>query len=186
MAAMTEEELWNELVDEAGEDLIEEAASVSVADAEAYLRAHGYDVDAERARAEAFLRSLEGEAGSEASARAVPVEGAPAPVVPSPAKPKTRRPYVAWAVATAAVAAGAATLYVQTRPPLVAQPYNPSAEDLAAAAELRHRATVACSEGRPVECLSLLDQARAKDPAGDADPAVSRLRARAERDLPGR
>jgi hypothetical protein len=53
-----EERLWQALVDEAGEELIEEAASVSVAEAEAYLAAAGFDVPAERARAEAFLASL--------------------------------------------------------------------------------------------------------------------------------
>jgi len=67
MSAVTEEDLWAALVDEAGEALIEEAASVSVAEAEAYLRAAGFDVAAERARAEAFLASLEG-AASEVSA----------------------------------------------------------------------------------------------------------------------
>jgi hypothetical protein len=57
-----EEALWAALVDEAGEELIEQAASVSVAQAEAELRAAGFDVAEERARAEAFLRSLEGAA----------------------------------------------------------------------------------------------------------------------------
>ncbi len=59
MAVLTEEALWAELVDAAGEAFIEEAASVSVAEAEAYLRAAGFDVAEERGRAEAFLRSLE-------------------------------------------------------------------------------------------------------------------------------
>jgi hypothetical protein len=54
-----EERLWQELVDEAGEELIEEAAAVSVAQAEKDLAAWGFDVAAERARAEAFLVSLE-------------------------------------------------------------------------------------------------------------------------------
>jgi hypothetical protein len=56
MSAMTREELlWQKLVDEAGEELIEEAAAVSVAQAEKDLAAWGFDVVAERARAEAFL-----------------------------------------------------------------------------------------------------------------------------------
>lgn len=54
-----EERLWQTLVDEVGEELTEQAASVSVAQAEAELAAAGFDVPAERARAEAFLVSLE-------------------------------------------------------------------------------------------------------------------------------
>jgi hypothetical protein len=58
MAPRTEEEVWQALVDEAGELLIEEAASVSVEQAEKELAEAGFDVAAERARAEAFLASL--------------------------------------------------------------------------------------------------------------------------------
>jgi hypothetical protein len=62
---MTREELlWQELVDEAGEELIEQAAAVSVAQAEKELAEAGFDVAAERARAEAFLASLEGGAAA--------------------------------------------------------------------------------------------------------------------------
>jgi hypothetical protein len=183
MTAISDEELWAELVEEAGEDLIEAAASVSVEQAEADLRAAGFDLDEEQARAEAFLASL---AGTQAEAKERPAEtkketpGEEKVVPPKPAARTTRRPLVVWAVAAAAVAASTATLYLELRPPMVA---SPSPEALAAAAELRHRATVACDEGRPAECLSLLDGARAKDPAGDAEPEVARLRARAERDL---
>lgn len=53
-----EEKLWQHLVDEAGEELIEEAASVSVEQAEKELAEAGFDVAAERARAEAFLDAL--------------------------------------------------------------------------------------------------------------------------------
>jgi hypothetical protein len=56
---LTEEELWQELVDEAGKELIEAAASVSVEQAEKDLAAAGFDVAAERARAEQFLVDLE-------------------------------------------------------------------------------------------------------------------------------
>jgi len=55
-------EVWRQLVDEAGEDEIERAASVSVEQAEKELTAGGFDVAAERAKAEAFLRELESEA----------------------------------------------------------------------------------------------------------------------------
>jgi hypothetical protein len=56
----SEQALWQELVDEAGEELIEAAAAVSVEQAEKELAEAGFDVAAERARAEAFLLWLEG------------------------------------------------------------------------------------------------------------------------------
>jgi hypothetical protein len=52
-------EVWRQLVDEAGEDEIERAASVSVAQAEKELTEAGFDVAAERAKAEALLHELE-------------------------------------------------------------------------------------------------------------------------------
>lgn len=59
MTTRTPLELWERLVEEAGEELIERAASVSVAQAEKELRAVGFDVEAERAEGEAFLADLE-------------------------------------------------------------------------------------------------------------------------------
>jgi hypothetical protein len=53
-----EAQLWQKLVDEAGEDLVEEASAVSVAQAEKELAEAGFDVAAERGRAEDFLTSL--------------------------------------------------------------------------------------------------------------------------------
>jgi hypothetical protein len=47
--------LWLRLVDEAGEDAVAEAARVGVTQAERDLAADGFDVEAERARAEAWL-----------------------------------------------------------------------------------------------------------------------------------
>jgi hypothetical protein len=52
------EELWRQLVEEAGEDEIERAASVGVAQAERELAEAGFDVAAERAKAEAIIASL--------------------------------------------------------------------------------------------------------------------------------
>jgi hypothetical protein len=46
-------------VEEAGEEAIERAASVSVAQAEADLARAGFDVDAERATAEGLLEWLD-------------------------------------------------------------------------------------------------------------------------------
>jgi hypothetical protein len=64
-----EAQLWQKLVDEAGEDLVERAAAVSVEQAEKELAEAGFDVAAERARAESFLDSL--------AAGAEPKPGAP-------------------------------------------------------------------------------------------------------------
>jgi hypothetical protein len=51
---------------------------------------------------------------------------------------------------------------------------------------LRIRAADELDEGSFAECIDSLDEARAKDPAGDAAPEVVRLRARAEKALAGR
>jgi hypothetical protein len=201
-----EQSLWQELADEAGEDLIEAAAAVSVEQAEKELREAGFDVDAERARAESFLLWLEGK-----SAAAVAVEEAAvapsapmvAEAVPQDAPPerahaartekaprRKARPAVVWLAAAAVVTAGAAIAYVETRPeeapppapaptPTVTPAPPPPSLDLVAAADLRHRAAAACDANRPTECLTLLDEAAAKDPAGDAMPEVARLRERA-------
>ena len=56
----TPKDIWQDLVDEAGEDAIERAASVSVEQAEKELAAAGFDVPAERAKASAFLDELAG------------------------------------------------------------------------------------------------------------------------------
>jgi hypothetical protein len=153
MTGMSREEaMWAELVDEAGEALIEEAASVSVEQAEAELRAAGFDVEEQKARAEAFLGWLEGkasasEAGLPHEAEQLVERKAPVPpkerveskenVESMPATRRKRRPMVAWPAAAAAVAASAA-LYIETRPPLVGQSAPPSSnspdsQDLAAA-----------------------------------------------------
>jgi hypothetical protein len=58
MPAPRPEVLWRQLVDEAGEDAIEQAASVSVAEAERELAAAGFDVAAERAVALARIAAL--------------------------------------------------------------------------------------------------------------------------------
>jgi hypothetical protein len=52
-------EVWQQLLDEAGEEEIERAASVTVAQAEKVLARAGFDVDAERAKAEGLLEWLD-------------------------------------------------------------------------------------------------------------------------------
>jgi hypothetical protein len=190
MSAMTREELlWQSLVDEAGEALIEEAASVSVAQAEKELAEAGFDVAAERARAEAFLVSLRGAAAEEAAAPAVAnaVEQE-APV----SSLRKKRPAGVWmaTAAAAAVAAGTAVTYVATRPedvrpspttrpPPATDTTGATAEPVMTAEDLRKRAATACQMGHFEECLSLLDQAADKDPDGDRTPEVQALRKKA-------
>jgi hypothetical protein len=191
-----EEMLWQLLVDEAGEELIEEAASVSVEEAERYLAEVGFDVAEERARAEAFLAELRGgdEADEESAADAV-AQQAPEPVAEKAAKrpAKKVRPAVLWAAtaAAAAVAAGTAvTTYVATSapggstrpapPPSTTAPVEPPPpSDLAVAAELRRQAATDFTMGHPDECIALLDEAAAKDPPGDKTPEVQELRKKA-------
>ncbi len=53
-------EVWRQLVEEAGEEEIDRAARVSVAKAERELAEAGFDVDAERAKADGLLDWLDG------------------------------------------------------------------------------------------------------------------------------
>ncbi|MGO9835448.1 MAG: hypothetical protein ACLP1X_14640 [Polyangiaceae bacterium] len=59
MPPRSPESLWRKLVDEAGDDAVERAAAVSVAQAERDLAAAGFDVAAERALAMARIAALE-------------------------------------------------------------------------------------------------------------------------------
>jgi hypothetical protein len=103
----TPENLWLTLVEEAGVD-VDAAAATSVAQAERDLIAAGFDVTAERARANAHIEALIGESvpGSGAGEPAIEpgawVRGPPAPARRSPG---SRR--VVWLAA--ALAAAAAT-----------------------------------------------------------------------------
>ena len=184
-------DLWEELVDEAGEDEIDRAASVSVAQAEAELKAAGFDVAAERAKASAWLDALQSGAPEEvtkatkAKAAANAQEATKAkPPTSRPAEEKRRtraRPPVAWlaAAATVGVAVGAALDAGLRVPELVGRPAPPSAAALSAAADLRRQAADACDTKQWNVCLADLDEARAADPAGDDTPAVKTLRDKA-------
>jgi hypothetical protein len=177
-------DLWRELVDEAGEDEIDRAASVSVAQAEADLKAAGFDVAAERAKAGAFVDALGSGASSSTSKEAAPrdAEGT---------RRKGPRAAVVWlaAAATFAVAGGAlyATLYPSPervskpapKAPSRPAPVVPSADGLAVAAELRRKAVAACDAKQWSVCLAELDEARAVDPDGDDASTVKSLRDKA-------
>lgn len=204
-------EIWDKLVDEAGEKEIEAAASVSVEQAEKELAAAGFDVAAERAKAEAFLDNLaRPEAGEPAppvvavaaeepppvstpemvrSVVAVEPEAPPArpvlPVLPMTAR-RRPRPVVMWLAAAAVIAVGGTAIaYVALHPPapeaIGPAPDTSASANLAAAADLRQRAAAACNAERWIACLSDLDKARALDPDGERTPEVKTLRQRAFR-----
>jgi hypothetical protein len=168
-------DLWNELVEEAGEAEIERAASVSVEQAEAELAAAGFDVAAERAKANAFLEALE--RGESTAPGPVPP---PAPAS-APAPPKRRmgpRAVVLRLTEVAVSAAAGAALYagLQQAPGLTGAPAAPSAADLALAADLRRQAATACDAKQWSVCLADLEKARAVDPGGDDAGTVKGLR----------
>jgi hypothetical protein len=166
-------DLWNKLVDEAGEDEIDRAASVGVEQAEAELKAAGFDVGAERAKASAFLDALECPAPEQETPRAAKDKH-------GPQRPRSR-PAFAWlaAAATVGVVAGGALQAALVSPAVVGQPSPRPPVDLAIAADLRAQAAAACDAKQWAVCLANLDKARAGDPAGDDEPAMKRLRGKA-------
>lgn len=176
-------DLWEKLVDETGDDEIDRAASVNVDQAEADLKAAGFDVAAERAKANAFLDAL----GS--------AEGAPPERRPRAADEKRqrrpRRPSVAWLAAAATVGGmaggglvatlGQGAIVYQAPPevPSTSVPFVSSAADLVTAVGLRRKASAACDAKQWGLCLADLDKAGAVDPGGDDAPAVKSLRDKA-------
>ena len=178
-------DIWKQLVDEAGEDEIERAASVSVAQAGKELAAAGFDVRAERAKANAFLDDLE-----------QPTRVSPSRSVhstPSSSSQARRgtgggvysRPVAAWvAVATGTgvvlyAAMGPIPGPIAPAPPGSSQSNEAATPDPRSAADLRRQAAAECDARKWGPCLADLDQARALDPAGDDAPEIKRLRARA-------
>jgi hypothetical protein len=172
MSARKHADLWSHLADEAAEDEIERAASVSVEQAEAELRAAGFDVAEERAKANAFLDALEG------GSRGPAVSETP----PRSQRRRSGRPAVVWLAAAASIGAVAGgTLVSSVELPLVARsrPHKPSAAELASAAQLRRDATIACGAKQWSVCLADLDKARAVDPDGDDAQVAKDLRGEA-------
>jgi len=189
MTTRTAQELWQRLVDEAGEDLIERAASVSVAQAEKELRDAGFDVKAERAAAEAFLAELEQPADIDRRKEELVSQARARSLRPARKRPST---VVLLAAAATTAAVGGGLLYAelhehappqQPAPPAPPSPTtNPSPapveSDLVAAAKARRdEAFSACTQGLYSRCADLLDQARQLDPAGESDPRVVQARA---------
>jgi hypothetical protein len=96
--------------------------------------------------------------------------------------------------ATAAIAVGVIALFAMSGPTMVAtsrpQSSGPDPGDAAAkpesmppqrAAQLRDEAYKACEKGQWQTCLERLDEAKALDPAGDANPRARGWRGTAER-----
>jgi len=69
-AKRTSRDLWKALLAEAGEDEVERAAKVTVAQAEAQIRKAGFDPNRERSKAVAWLDELEGKAARPAAREA--------------------------------------------------------------------------------------------------------------------
>ncbi|HEY1697254.1 MAG TPA: hypothetical protein VGG39_34070 [Polyangiaceae bacterium] len=202
----TLEQLWEELVEEAGEEEIAAADAMSTTEVEAYLAASGFDVEAERAKAAAFLDDLAGrtkakdatapQAKDSIAAKATgdtPARDASTPAKPASAKARSGGRRVSPAVlltAAAVAAAGGAAMYAAIHEKggghdqAVPEPSSPvpavRERDLVAARDLRAKAQAAMGEGQPDVCVKLLDQAKAKDPAGDQAPDVVTLRQRAD------
>jgi hypothetical protein len=108
----TPEQIWQQLVDESGEDEIERAANVSVAQAERELRLAGFDVKKERAEADAWLNELTHEGARDDSHKDDAVDSDPGEPaawvsVPPPASPQTSS--ARWTLLLAAALAAAAT-----------------------------------------------------------------------------
>jgi ferric-dicitrate binding protein FerR (iron transport regulator) len=108
----TPETLWQRLVDEAGDDAIDSAASVSVTQAERDLVAAGFDVKAERAHANAQIEELTGKPRSTDATRDPAIDGAAWVSAPAPSprrSPASRR--IVWLVAALVGAATAGGIF---------------------------------------------------------------------------
>jgi hypothetical protein len=180
----TPHQVWQQLLDEAGEDAIEAVLALTPEQVEAELAGAGLDVAEERGKAERFLEDLA--AGGQTAAQAVE---AVEPRLPLPLAARRRRPRTALvllAAATAAAAAGGlaySALHRSPAPPAPSPqpspspvPVPPAVPDLVAASDLRQKAAAACEAQRWDDCLADLDRARALDPAGDDAPPVKSLR----------
>jgi hypothetical protein len=187
----TASEVWDILAVEAGEDEIEAAATMTDAQVDEYLSAHGFDPAELDAKADALLDAMAGRAALREAATAAEtaaVKGA-APV-PLRSDERRRRPSVVW-LAAAVATAGAVGTYValhegeqgphragpdQALPPSTSVPAPPSSSDLVTARELRQQAAERYAHLDSVGAERYLDEARQFDPEGDKAPEVQELR----------
>jgi hypothetical protein len=203
MPKRSPEDVWRQLVDEAGEDEVERAASVSVAQAEKELAQAGFDVAAERAKGAALIGKLESaarlsgrvaiadaekaapeQAGGGADGRLVDGREASsilgangAPVVERP-RPSRRMVRALWLAlpAAAALVGGAIALMTSGEGDRAG---SPGAGHVQAAKSLREKARHECAQNEWKACLDDLDAAKRLDPGGE-DEAIQRERAAAE------
>jgi hypothetical protein len=113
----TPDQLWQTLVEEAGEDATAEAAAVTVSQAERDLAAAGFDVKEERARASTRITELTGEDAPASGVHDTATEGTGWVSQPVPAaKKRPASPRILWlAAALAAAAATGGVLYALGR-----------------------------------------------------------------------
>jgi hypothetical protein len=184
MPKRSAEDVWRQLVDEAGEDAIERAASVSVAQAEKELAKAGFDVAAERAKADALMRELEASVSGKV-AIAVPAHEPPMALVTHVPKPQHKaRQWSPALVATTTLVVGAAIVILLTvilprirHDEITADQTEASTSSpKERAVALRRHATDACRDHRWNDCRQALDDAQALDPAGEQTPEVRTLR----------
>jgi hypothetical protein len=194
--AKTPEELWQQLVDEAGEEEIERAASISVAQAEKELAEAGFDVAAERARAEEFLRFRDKEGSASAEKSSTEKSRAEKPSAEKPSaeasglRVRWRRPARVAAFAGAALAVFCAGMNGRAlaawiagqpvQPGDVWLPWKPARTPWQHAVVLRMEALDACAKQDWDTCRRKLDEARVIDPAGEGSPSVQEARRRIE------
>jgi hypothetical protein len=177
MSKRTPEEVLNEIEswdDGESDPEVDEAVDVEMARVLAMtpeerareLRAAGVDIEAERAKADAWLEKAKG--------AAVAPEDAPSR---GDARPRGRFAIRTIALLAAAIVGVLAGVFVVPR-------FTGAGGDVASpppsAAQLREKAFAACEAQKWNECLDLLDKARAKDPAGEADERVQLLRRTAQ------
>jgi hypothetical protein len=108
----TPEQIWQQLVDESGEDEIERAANVSVVQAERELLLAGFDVNKERVEADAWLKKLAREGALDDPRKDDTADsdpGEPAAWVSVPPPPSRQASSARWTLLLAAALAAAAT-----------------------------------------------------------------------------
>ena len=171
------EKVWRQLVDEAGEDEVERAASVSVAQAEKELAETGYDVAAERGKGAALIEDLEG-GRHPGERKAAPSRGGDSAHVVKLPGPSRRFMRARWLALPAAAALAWAAIALTTRVTIVGSG-QPRPEDLQTAKTLREKARHECAESKWEACLEDLDAAKKFDPSGE-DEAARRDRTTAE------
>jgi hypothetical protein len=206
MTKLTDKQLWDALDDITAESEQESRLARTPEERREALAKEGYDLQALDAEADAFFASLDERLAAmrakpalEATPQHAPTpEHAPAlaiePVQAQPNEPERahgvvrplwRRPLVAIPSALAFAAGVALVVHAFSNSPVIGPDLLSPTE--AHAIALRHEARESCNASEWQKCLDDLDQARALDPAGDAQQYTKELRATAEegiRDTP--